>query len=596
MRRVFAALALWFVPLLAQIPIPGVPHLPGIPSQLPIPPLVPASSMGVIVQPSQRLIRVAALDGFAPARYASLADLPRDSDGAYMLVPGDWELIDESFCLRVGAHAGGSDGAYQVGPLTGNRASFVRNVLRRWLAHPEIRQDAVQSLLWAILAHADIIEMTGAPGAAARALLTPGELAQLDGGAFAVVQLSRFGVSLPGPVQQALAAENEVRDLVAHGNSSYQQLAAIAVPPGPPEQRSNLRDRWSYDPRGYFIRYLPVWYPTTVIQIVDPGRYSILRDSRGRVTEIANGVGTRLGISYGRTAQARLYVPPPFYAVDGGNITMSVPLGRLSPEKGVSIHALEQFGAAVHAPATFAFEASAISSTTRSAEALVERSRRSFDKDRALNFLRGVLPYLLCEAAGACNAGQVASLDLVGIGRQWPSFDPIGNLASPDDGDRQPYAQSGNPTPQDRNRDCKTEQKDLDFYKDLQQQYRHPSFESDARQGNWTGPEFERAMEDQAAREKLLHGGSGTGGIGAWTDFDTCTTHIPSPQEWALETHLPPIELQAATNHENSHVPDCQNQHRNHLPDTWQFRQQTEINAYDKTINTIQQWLDQNCR
>lgn len=584
-------LVLWLLPLLAQIPfpVPHVPSVPGLPSQLPIPPLVPASTSAIVVQPSQRLLQVEALDDFSPARYASLADLSRDGDGVYTLPSGAFEMIDESFCLRIAGHAPGEGDSYFIGTLSGDRASYVRNVMVRWHSHPEIDQRSVQLLLWAITSRSVIGELVGPAAHAAHVLLTPQEIYQLDGGALGMLRsLNQAGVPLPVPVQQALVAESQVRDLLTHGNGTYQEIAAIAAPRAPPEPPSGVRDRWSFSPQGYFIRYLPLGFPTTVVQIDVPPRYTITRDSRGNVSSIADDVGTSLRVS---GTQATLFITP---LISPGRLprVQRVRLGTLLPEQGVSTAELERFAQEVRAPASFVSDAATVDATARAAEQLVQRSPASFDKDRALDFLRQALPFVLCSAAGACSGD--------------PQYDPTNNLGAPNNSGQQPLGQSGNPEPQDKNRDCDGMREQLQGAREARAAYNNPQVVAQAQAHHWTDLQYLDAVDhvlnpggSSSIMGSGLAGSSGSSSsgegfqTGGYTDSE-CNAHVPS-LETVVANGLPAPFWQIMVDHEAVHQARCASNPTAYNSNSWQELRNGETAAYNKEISEIEQWLRQNC-
>ena len=118
---------------------------------------------------------VAALDGFEPASYSPLADMPRAPGGTYLLVPGTYVLVTQSFCLKPGAYGPPTSAGYLHAAWKGEKASLVSTLIARSVDHPEVPQRQVQLLLWAIVMRADINQLYPETKQAALKLLTSAE-------------------------------------------------------------------------------------------------------------------------------------------------------------------------------------------------------------------------------------------------------------------------------------------------------------------------------------------------------------------------------------------------------------------------------------
>lgn len=572
------------IQLLARITIPGIPNIPTVPNlpkSIPIPPLAKLPPDSIVVQPAGRLAQVALLDAFEPARYSSLADLPRDAQGAISLVPGAFELLDQSFCLRAGGHGPNASSAYSAGVLSGTRAGYVRDVLVRWRSHPEISQGNVQLLLWGITSQAKISNEPAELQAVARVLLSAQEINDLNGGALGALSdlLSKAGLQLPAPVQEVLAAENQVRDLLTHGNPSYEQLAAIAV--RPPQSTLDVgRKRWSYDPHGYFIRYLPASYSTTQIQLFVPPPYKIAHDTHGRISSIDDGAGSRLDVQYTSVVQLKLTIPAGYYGF--GDHRQHIALGATTLATS-NLSAGSQ-------------DVRAVDAIARSAELLVTSSKAPFlDKSGASNFLRGAVPALVCRSLGGCNGTRVATTGLVALGPPEFGYDPTVNMASPANAANQPLGQSGQPTSSDKNKDCDRVREQLEFSRQYQLRYNDPNVNAAAAKDNWSGGYYQERIEKQAWDDGAFNaGGEGPGRRGGETNMATCVSTIPTQTEVIAEG-LPAMMYDVIKNHEDKHHEDCLKRIADHLPDSWSWRRRTEIDAYYISIQTMEQWIAHNC-
>lgn len=561
--------------------IPHLPNLPQIPSTIPLPPLTKAPPDSIVVQPAEKLRQIPELDDFEPGRFAALTDLPQSADGTFTLYPGAFELIDQSFCLRAGGHGPSGSSAYLVGALSGSRAPYVTSVLTRWHSQPSIAQGDVQSLLWAITSQTKISALSDHMKSVAGTLLSAQEIDQLDGGALGSIAdfLARSGVGLPAPVRDVLAAESQVRDLLTHGNSSYQQLAALAVPAIATKSDAG-RKRWSYDPRGFFVRYLPQSYSTTTIQLYVPPAYSVMRDSAGRVVRIADDRGSQLDIAYPAAGTARMTLSRTTSVADFGALTSHVALGTAN---------------IVPSPLTSSdAQLRSIDSVARAAQSLVNApSAVAAGKADAQTFLGGAVAGALCKSFGGCSGTRVAALNLVGLGPDGSSYNPSGAMGTPVDGALQPLAQSGKPATGDKNKTCERVREERNFDFSYEQRYKDPELEKEAALHNWSGQQFQDAVHDKAARDGA-GGGGGAFKEGGYTDFVNCTAHYPTRAEVA-ENGWPPIFYDAIQNHEEAHVARCLEARKTGEIDDWKWRQQTEIEGYERAIETLEQWMAAHC-
>lgn len=213
---------------------------------------------------------------FEPESFTSLATMPRDDGGAYLLTPGTYQLEVESYCLKAGTRGPSQGDGYLYAPLKGSKSSIVYNLLTRAEAHPEVPQRDIQVLLWAIIARAKFSDMPLTMQATAARMLTPEELFELNGGALGLVPnkvLSRALADLPEPVRRVVEAEARLRRLLTQANTTYEELERVAVLAGlaPAETGAIVsRQRWSLHPSGFYVRYLPRSYSRTLIQVYVP--------------------------------------------------------------------------------------------------------------------------------------------------------------------------------------------------------------------------------------------------------------------------------------------------------------------------------------
>jgi hypothetical protein len=252
------------------------------------------------------LTEVPWLDGYDPSFLLPLEGFPMDAEGRFRLIPGAYAFAAQSYCLKAGTHGPGGGDGYAYAPLAGPKSTIVRKILRGSAAHPEIPQHDVQVLLWAIIARTKPSDMPREMRLTAARLLTPQEIAQLEGGALGLVPeplMRRAMAELPPFAREVFEAEARIRSMLSQANASYADLERVAVlagaPPPDPEGRLVPERRWSYHPDGYFIRFDPSGYSRTTIHLIVPAAFTIERDQDGSVSGVADPLGNRLEVERG---------------------------------------------------------------------------------------------------------------------------------------------------------------------------------------------------------------------------------------------------------------------------------------------------------
>src|ERR671915_69216 len=97
----------------------------------------------------------ASKDGFTPREAVrSLMTLQRTPNGGFVLQPGYYSLQTQSYCLKAGTHGPGDGDGYLYAPPKGPAEDAVMTVVRNSVQHPQIEQQDIQALLWAIIARA----------------------------------------------------------------------------------------------------------------------------------------------------------------------------------------------------------------------------------------------------------------------------------------------------------------------------------------------------------------------------------------------------------------------------------------------------------
>jgi hypothetical protein len=220
-------------------------------------------------------------DGFTPREAKrQLASLQRTPAGGFVLQPGYYEFNDQSYCLQAGTHGPGGGDGYLFGPTKGPAEDAVMTVVRNSVAHPEIEQSKIQTLLWAIIARARFEDLSAEHKAVASQLLSPRQLASLNRNALDMLSRGPIANNLPREVRAILEAEADMRRLLATPGTSFAELERVAMLTGAagvgPGSQDVPSGRWSRHPDGYMIRYLPSGYSNTRVEIwVEPGSAAV---------------------------------------------------------------------------------------------------------------------------------------------------------------------------------------------------------------------------------------------------------------------------------------------------------------------------------
>ena len=220
----------------------------------------------------------ASKDGFTPREDArSLMVLQRTPNGGFVLQTGYYTLQTQSYCLKAGTHGPGGGDGYLFAPPKGPAEDAVMTLVRNSVQHPEIQQQDIQVLLWAIIARAKFEDLQPQMKATASRLLTPRQLASLNRSALDVLSGNALTDALggvPEPLRQIAQAEAQLRQMMTTPGASFAEMERVAVlsgaaPLGPGSQ-GVPSGRWSMHPDGYFVRYLPSGYSSTRLEIWVP--------------------------------------------------------------------------------------------------------------------------------------------------------------------------------------------------------------------------------------------------------------------------------------------------------------------------------------
>jgi hypothetical protein len=220
----------------------------------------------------------ASKDGFVPRQpMRSLMELQRTPNGGFVVQPGYFQFVDQSYCLKAGTHGPGGGDGYLFAPTKGPQEEFVVDIVRSSVNHPEIAQHDVQVLLWAIIARAKFEDLPTPLKVTAAKMLNSRQLALLNRNALDMLPGPALDQALeraPALVRQVLQAEAQLRQMLVDPASSFEQLERVAVLAGMVEPGEGSRavpsGRWSLHPDGYYVRYIPQGYSHTLTQIWVP--------------------------------------------------------------------------------------------------------------------------------------------------------------------------------------------------------------------------------------------------------------------------------------------------------------------------------------
>ncbi|HEV2764508.1 MAG TPA: hypothetical protein VGV38_16125 [Pyrinomonadaceae bacterium] len=220
----------------------------------------------------------ASKDAFTPREAVrSLMTLQRTPNGGFVLQPGYYSMQTQSYCLKAGTHGPGGGDGYLYAPPKGPAEDAVMTIVRNSVNRPEIPQQQIQQLLWAIIARAKFEDLQGQLKATASQLLTPRQLASLNRSALDVLHgnaLTNALGGVPEPLRQIAQAEAQLRQMLTSPGASFAEMERVAVLSGNAPLGPGSRDvpsgRWSQHPDGYWVRYLPSGYSSTRVEIWVP--------------------------------------------------------------------------------------------------------------------------------------------------------------------------------------------------------------------------------------------------------------------------------------------------------------------------------------
>ncbi len=293
--------------------IPGV-KIPGLPQPklpdvgLPGPEMLTKQEEPVSTNVKDIRGEAFALDGYNPAQGKPLSSLKRGPQGGWLLKPGLYSGDVRSYCLHAGTYGPTRGDGYLYAPLKGKRSGIIRKILHNSADHPDLSQQDVQSLIWALESRTKFSDLSPGYQRTASTLLSPEDILELNGASLDYIsqqyQDQIFG-KMSDTLRPIYEAQNSLRGLLTQTDTPFEQLERVAVLSGDPPKDKNSREipagRWSLHPGGYFVRYVPQTYSETRLFLYVPERFTLKRDSRGRIISVKNAQGFGVETDYDDT-------------------------------------------------------------------------------------------------------------------------------------------------------------------------------------------------------------------------------------------------------------------------------------------------------
>lgn len=274
------------------------------------------------------------LDQLNPGAFAPLGEAPVGLNGGFLLLPGYWELTSESYCLMAGTYGSKKGDGYSFAPLAGPKADIIQSLVSQSRLHPEISQQDIQTLIWAIIAQTKIKNIDPKLLLVATKLLSKQEMLKLAEGGLGLLpfDLKQEALALlPTPIQKILEAEYAIREKFEKGIATYEELEKLAVLtgefPGFNDVREVVEGRWSKHPDGYFIRFFSDNYKETKMQLYVPE--NIMSNSTGSNTVLNPNLFSQA--SYTNSSAPFYYRTLKQFDPSGGMAVPARPKQRLLP-------------------------------------------------------------------------------------------------------------------------------------------------------------------------------------------------------------------------------------------------------------------------
>ncbi len=259
---------------------------------------------GLSMQADKMYPVVKGLQGIEPpdSDYAT----PQFKDGKIIFGHGYYSFPIRSYCLRAGTRRPGAGDSYALTPIVGEKSDVIKGILKRSALQPDVPQQEVQVLIWAVLSGAKLKNMSREQQATAAKLLTADELFKANGGLMGIIPddvirqvESKANSKIPDSYVKMVTAYRDMKTMFESGASTYEQIERVAmlgeVAPIPSGGRK--KGEW-HAKDGYLIRATPQGYSKVDIEIYRPLPPKLLQDSEGRVNGIDFNDGYKITSTY----------------------------------------------------------------------------------------------------------------------------------------------------------------------------------------------------------------------------------------------------------------------------------------------------------
>lgn len=215
-----------------------------------------------------------------PKAFEPLSKLPRRDDGGFLLKVGIFEAYVQSYSLDPGERNWQRGAAFYPAPMKGRRAKVIGDVLKQIELHPDVPQENVQQLLWAVVQGTEFEKMPAPMQQTAARILPKESLSALQGATAANAITNR----LLGIVNNRLAKDKQLQKNVGEATDKLKQLdqeygvtdTVNAVKEASASQTVATagdvvpRGTWAQMPGGFYVRYLPEGYARIHVQVIVP--------------------------------------------------------------------------------------------------------------------------------------------------------------------------------------------------------------------------------------------------------------------------------------------------------------------------------------
>lgn len=242
-------------------------------------------------------------DKLDPTDFQIVGQDKRNDKFSYNLSPGHYKFEFKSFCAK-GYTYGPTDGTgYAFNRWKGGKVGFLKQILAKYNAKPEVDQENVQLLIWAVLARVKPQDMKG--GAREALIQLFGEkdgIKMMSEGALDFLA-DKASNELFGKVDRELRPfyeyDNKMRGLYNQANSTYADFERLAVLPAPKEVPKMMltNKRWHLHPAGYMFRVSSIHYSKISMEVIVPRGLEVVKDNLKRITKMS-APGYSLEITY----------------------------------------------------------------------------------------------------------------------------------------------------------------------------------------------------------------------------------------------------------------------------------------------------------